>query len=399
MPRALEIQIDVTRLDRAVDSVRRLSAEVRGLGGGNGGGGGGGAGARPPGVLGLTPADMRRQLRLDREAGRGAFESRAITALRSTRFSAGGISPLVGRTADVLGMPTTGGAGLAFAGAAAGVAALAMATRAATENLNQFGEAMRLSGGTAADVAGIGRFGFRGAAGAGAAAGFVQRISVGGDPMAQMYAARYGLGGRLGRPFGQVNEAQTLRQGVEVLRGITDAEERLRVARVFQLESALKYLDISPQIERTLEAQRRLEEQIAGGDAVRAANDLDVSLEALGQSFRDLASVLLPPVIQGLTQVTNALNPAAYKGFSFRRLWENAMGGSDLPGGIDYQESMDRHTDALQRHADKMEDVALQPGIYGGGAGTSAAAPGGWSGDYLARQMQSGALGRGVPIR
>lgn len=100
MPRALEISIDVTRIDRAVDSLRRLSTETRTLSGGGGGGGGGGG----RGLIGPTRAEARAALNAgQQEAREAARESRhqfriADTAKRQAerefaQFSGGLLKP------------------------------------------------------------------------------------------------------------------------------------------------------------------------------------------------------------------------------------------------------------------------------------------------------------------
>lgn len=374
MPRALEIPIEVSGLDRAVGRLERLAQAVRNVPALNAGTGGGlpvlaGAGGAP--LSGAGAARVRPPR---------TFEQRFTTFVRSTRFGAGGgAMPLVGRTADLLGMPAAGMA--ALGGVTAALVGFGAAVKAAAEHLNDFGEAMRLTGGTAGDVAGMARFGFRGAAGAAAAGAFRERIST--DPMAQMFAARLGIRA-LPRPFGQVNEAATLNKAAEALAKMTDAEERLRTARELGLESALKYIDISPQLRHAIDQQAAFEENMLGG--AKAANELAVSTELLQNSWQDLMAVIATPVFKDL----------AYGFEKFAALFHGdfAEAFSD-----DTQANTQAIEDNTQAHKDTQQALKffLPPGQYGGGPLSNGAMPAGWSGDFLARQMETGALSKGLP--
>jgi hypothetical protein len=423
MPRALEIPIEVTRLDRAVDSVRQFSGSIRNVGTASET-----AAERASRSWGQAmqrigrdqerylrvsgPAQRLQRATLARDAalatgdegrifdanaavaratvglqrarrqqamtGGGSFMDRAIGVLSSTRVNLGGASPLIGQTARLLGIPMTGAAGLGFAGATLALGAFVAMLHTATQRLGQFGDAMRLSGGTAADVAGIGRFGFRGEAGAGAAEGFRQRIAT--DPMAQMFAARLGIRA-LPEPFGTVNNAALLNRAAEGLRRITDGEERLRAARVLGLESALRYIDVSPRLSAILDAQATFEERL--GKGAQSANELAVATETLSNSWQDLMGVLATPVIEGLADDLQSINEMLHGDFSSATQDKHAK-------------ALEDHTRAMREHADAMK-AFFQPGQYGGGHYSQNAMPTGWSGDFLARQMESGALSKGIP--
>jgi len=463
MPRALEIPIEVTRLDRAVDSVKQFSGSIRGVGTASETAAerasrswgramekiardqerylrvsgpaqrlqrataareaalGTGDEARifdASAAVARATVGLERARRQQARTGGGSALDRAIGVLNSTRFNAGPVSPLIGRTAELLGVQTTGAAGLGVAGAAAAVGAFTLAVKGAVERLNEFGAAMRLSGGSAGDVAGIARFGFTGAGGAGAAEQFRQRIAT--DPMAMMFAARHGIRA-LPEPLGTVNNAAVLKQGVDALRGITDAEERLRTARVFGLESALKYIDVSPRVNELLDQTVALEKNIAESGGARAANDLSVSLDTLGRRLGDLEAVALPGVINKLnelidtaarlsnrgsggaamdilSQQLNPFDPNFWRSKNpfNRQFWTGLpeQGGSDPQAK--HRDALEANTKALKEHQEAMR-AFFQPGQYGGGRYTQSGMPTGWSGDFLARQMESGALSKGIP--
>lgn len=449
MPRALEIPIEVTRLDRAQDSVRRLSSSIRGVGDASASSAerltsswtkaierigrqqeryltvsgpaqrleraqaarqaaiGAGDPARifdAEAAVARATVGMQRARRQQALTGGGGFLGRFTGAFASTRFNMGGVSPLVGQSLEALGVPMIGATGAGLAGAAGAVAAFVGALHIATSTLGDFGAAMRLSGGTAGDVAGMGRFGFRGAEGAGAAATFRERIAS--DPMAMMFANRLGVRA-LPRPFGAVNEAALLNRAAEGLAKITNAEERLRTERVLGLEAAERYIDLSPRLRAVLDSQAKLEEQFGGG--AKAANEYAIATETLQRQWQGLVAVMMSPAIVQLTELFERMSQAAAAvtggyagqiggqiGLSFLRqvpgigqiidLLSPFMGGGGGAGGA---------PGAPGAGGGRIRGV-IGPGQYGGAAGTM---PGGWSGDYLARNMESGALSRGMPVQ
>jgi len=407
MRRALEIPIEVTGLSRAQAAIRALGSAVAqaqargpaammaggdvqgglflanrlgiqaararrdaerewerfvatiGRGGGGGGAGGGGAGGG---------------------GGRGPA-ARLASLLYSTRLNLGSASPLVGRLMSAAGVPA-GPAGLVVGGGVAALAGFITAMRQATATVDAFGQAMRLTGGTAADVAGIRRFGGE----PGAAGAFRQRIAT--DPMAMMFAA--GLGVRaLPRPFGGTNEAALMQRAERQIAAMTNAEERLRYERELGLENVERYVNLSPALNNILDINQKNAEQL--GKNAAAANELTIASEQLTVAWQNLTA---PAAARGMGAIARNFESLAalLQGQGLGRALE-ILGG----GAPDQADATRENTKALDKNTQAI-GAYLQPGQYGGGPYSRAAMPGMWSGDYLARQAEQGALSRGIPV-
>jgi hypothetical protein len=232
--------------------------------------------------------------------GGGGFTDRAIGALSSTRLNLGPVSPLVGQAAEAFGIPAVGPFAAAIGAVSIAATGFAKAVQEASRNLNELGEAARLTGGGGRDVGQLGAFGLRGGAAAGAAAGFQGRIS-GGDPFATMIAQQHGFF-NLPRPFGDVNEAKGLAAALTYLRGIRDEGQRLREARVLGLEGELRYINVSERLYRLRQDQAVIEERLINSGAARGANELAIATETAKDAWSNLISDLGTPFVAGLAE-------------------------------------------------------------------------------------------------
>lgn len=349
-----------------------------------------------------------------------SFGSRLSTAVRSTRFGMGGVSPLVGRSLDVLGM---GEAAAPIAGLIGAFGTLAAVTRMAAEHLNELGSAARLGGGGAGDVGAATRFGFRGPDAANA---FRARLQ---DPMAQMFASRLGVPITPPEPFGTTNNTALLRTAAEGLSKITSGEERLRTARVLGLTDALRYIDVSARLGRVLDEQARIEKTLADPVYTRSANELSVASEAVSSSWAHLATALGQPFIdtaaEAATRLASATDGLAKwaqtqfgdagtsAGIKKSFFGGGPMGELERMLGIDTSKSIWDHlgltgggasgaagsetadnTNAL-RDLNHTFKTALT-GQTGGGPRARSIIPPAWTGQVLDRGLEAGAIRRGA---
>jgi hypothetical protein len=375
MPRGLEIPIAITGIDKAVDAIRKAGAETDKSG-----------------------KAMERALDQAARAGVRAFRQQQSARTAAEREWAGFTRSVQSQFSRGVAQETIAGQGPPPSRAAAGgffstgygalttvtgaLLGFAAAVRSATEALANLGAARLLTGGTAGDVAGLGRFGLVGPEAASAAASFRGRISS--DPMAMMYAARLGVR-ELPRPFGSANEAEPLGRALEQIKALKTQEDRLTYARALGQEQVVKYLEASPAVQAAVERQSQLEEKMIGSS--QAAADLAVQTELLGRAWTTFTGALAGSLARGgviddLQTLSDILQG--------RETWEHALYGSQ-------RDAVQENTDAVKQNTDAVKGAFLGPGQYGGGQYTNAAMPGGWSGDFLARQMETGALSKGLP--
>jgi hypothetical protein len=164
--------------------------------------GGGDAAARFDTEHGLLRA-QKAMAKAEREiAGPEAksFGQRALGALTSSRFGAGGLQPLVGQVAGLLGPEAT-----VIAGAAAGFAEM---MRQATERTREFTQAATVSGGRTGDIARLSAAGIGPGQAAGAAARLQEALSS--NPRAIMMAGRLGIEAQPDRMLADPNQAKLL---------------------------------------------------------------------------------------------------------------------------------------------------------------------------------------------
>ncbi len=382
---------------------------------------------------------------------------RLAKALMSTRFGMGGVSPIVGRSLDVLfpgihkavwspgakGLPTVpagpaGAAPTAGGGAAAGVmvaeallpVALAAtaaagsikmmdaAVEAATRELRQLRQAVAMSGGTTGEVSRLAGMGIPDIPGQSAA--LRERLAT--DPMAMAAGQRVGIGYQMPRPFGTANEAELLLKALEGLRQIRDAEEQLRVARALGLEGMIDQIRVSDDVWQAMKADAALRAQIANPAYQQAARDFDAELRRLQTNFKSLEMVVGQPVIalaadalavfnDGMRTAAAVIKPVSDLATKYRMEIVGVMVPivgfvdklSDLARSLGWLKDLDkkeeerRQEQALRENNERLRELsrAIEKGIWGGGARARSAMPAGWSGPFLEAVADKEALLRG----
>jgi hypothetical protein len=269
--------------------------------------------------------DARYQLsmaeeRLGRAMSRGSdnFAAKLAGVVSSSRISLGPgglpqIMPLVGRVAGLLGPEVAemlSPWGVAIGAAVTGLHVFAQEVGAAAGAAIRFGQAQTLSGGTAQEVSRLTSMGLDSSQIAPAAARLHERLSS--DPFAMAAGMRLGIGPQLPRPFGGVDEAGTLVRVVDALRGVTDQEERLQLARMLGAEELLKFTQISSRVWAAMKRDAETTRGVFDERTVQNARDLEAEITRYDnalQNFRgSLVKGALPGVVQDIDDFANALN-------------------------------------------------------------------------------------------
>lgn len=220
--------------------------------------------------------------------------SRFTSVLATSRFGAGGrlggLQPLVGRTAAALGVDAEalGPLGLA-AGALLGFTASVQRAAAAA---SEFGNARLMSGGTNAQIGALGAMGVPAGEIAGRAAALRERLST--DPYAMMFGGRVGLGPRLGRPFGNVNEAGDLQTGYQKLRNLrNNPDEQLRTARALDMDDQLNRLNVSDRYWNSQERSGRVSARVFDDRFQQDSRDFQSGMGTAGEGIKNVNGALI----------------------------------------------------------------------------------------------------------
>jgi hypothetical protein len=352
-----------------------------------------------PGLL-----DLFQELNTLMKAGHGAGGVAALSQVAPMLGGAGGMAAGGGALA-VLG-PV--GALLSVGLAGAGMAAKSFADSLATANrvLNEVGDAARTSGASLGQVGSLSALGVPTGDIASRAAGFREHISS--DPLARRTAQAAGLNVRPRDFGGPTNEAGELLKAYEQLRKMGEGEKQLRQARIWGLESDLKFINVSEDVARQQEMLALSLGKVADKDYTRAANDLAASADIYAKSLEllktSLAKPFIPGAIRGLQGASFGANvmargaervpglghaalaglaasvfgPAALLGvfgggnavqFGGEKVgkWLAGLPGmedriDDITGGKKQDPAEDEHTRAMREHAQ-----ALREGTFGGG--------------------------------
>ena len=244
----------------------------------------------------LSLARAQRAQDRARKAGQPAsFESRLETFVRSTRFGEG-VSPLIGRTLDLLPAqmaskigPLLGPIGIAAAGVAVAFEvvqrageALGTAIGQATARAIEFSSALSASGGTGRNVAALGAYGVPTHQIAAAAQALRDRLSS--DPIAIAFS-RTGM--LAPGAHGPTNQAEILQREIENLRTVGQTqgpEAQLRTARALGLEAFLDMANTSNRVWNEVQADIRAVGQVWKDQAlVQSVRDIQASARRLQQ--------------------------------------------------------------------------------------------------------------------
>lgn len=309
---------------RLVDAQQRLNrAKAAGVGGDR--------------LTDLEDMVKEAQRRVDRLAPKpeATASDRIAQAIMTTRFG-GGIMPLVGRSAQALGIenptasmsaalkkavpalgtPAGEGATAAvsrFAGAMGiaakvtvdtyramrqwGEAAVATAQRMA-DNGRAIASGRDVSGGSGAEAARLGALGMSGSD----ARALVDRITS--DPNARGAAGRLGVSA-VGGPYGTLDTAAVALKTLEALRKVKDAEEKLRLARLLGVEATLYQLRVSDMTFNAIKADAELQGRFYNARRQRDAAEFEASRKRYDDMKKMASDFASEPINQTVADVQN----------------------------------------------------------------------------------------------
>jgi len=304
-----------------------------------------------------------------------SFSSKLLNVLKSSRFGAGGLMPLVGQTAKAFG------AGPLLIVAAAGLVVKAFkemvtAAEEATATLTTLSYSTGSRGASLGALSGLSSA-LGGPAGVSSLSSSLQsRITS--DPFAMATAAQMGVF-NLPRPFGQIDEGKNLKTIIDRIRELP-FEGRVRTSRLLGIEGAEQALNLSKSQYEQSQNRGKLQERIFGDkETQEAVADFTQSLNDLGDSFKRVLGSLGKPFLKALTAFFNTLADILDK-ISELQDWLSKIGVS-VPGTEGTGTSADAHTDALNAntrtmaennvHLDRLN--ATIQGTYGRGERTERA--------------------------
>jgi hypothetical protein len=323
----------------------------------------------------------------------GAASSSVGLGGRLSALAATGGGAMLGRVA---GQALGGGAVAGMAGAAAGLVTaaagpLGLAVGAAgtaittfssllqdaSKSVGEFNRATTTTGGTAAQTAAIAAMGIAPGQQAGAAAQLREQLAH--DPIAIMMGQRAGVGFQLPRPFGETNEAkllETFQKGIRALVDTGKAEDALRVARVFNLESMVEEAMVSRRIRDARDADAQTQAEIYGRNAQtfrdfesqgnRAAAAFANLGVAIGGQFApavDRAMGQIAETVNGLANLVNRLNlDPTMKGTAWEGLYSRL---EEQQRQQNPQHAQDKNTAALNENTTALKNVSTGPRASG----------------------------------
>lgn len=316
-----------------------------------------------------------------------SFFDKLKGVITSSRFGAGGLMPLVGKTLDLLGVEAVA--------AAAAVKLLWDAAVNAAQSLTEFRQSMLTSGGSASETGRLGTIGR--ITGVDDPAGLSRSLSdalkdngAGSAAGSRLNIKDYGNG-----LSGPTDKAANLLRVLDTIGDrnvIKSDQEAIRLARALHVEQVLIYRDVSDTT-KEMGRQAALASTVAHGQgAGKDAAEFNAQMGIMSTWFDTLAtgigSSFLPQatgavelfgdIAHGLHNIytfakplidlTNNLSPLAL----YKRL-HDAAAAADAQLNKD---ATDRNTEALNKNT----DAALKQGTYGGGANARGAVPAAWGG-------------------
>lgn len=365
-------------LEQATAGVARQAQAAAAAGFGPGTGrGGGGVRPRPP----------------------DTFARRLTQLISTTRFGAGGVMPLVGRVAALGGAEMAGPIGMAIAA----VSAFTHVMNSATQSVGEFNRAATMTGGTAAQTAGIAALGIRPGEQAAAAAGLRQALSS--DPLAIMLSQRsLGIGQQMPRGYGQVNEAVLLQNFLKGLREMikTGREaEALELARAAGMEQYIDRLKVSNQLFKEQIRDAGMTTQLMEQNSA-AMREFQGEAGRVSSAFDDLKNSIAGQMAPEASKMAGDVADAIRAIIRFREAqldwikglpdWAKKLfGAPNLGEKSDPQDATQKNTEAINENT-----RAMKQGVLAGGPLTKGAVPEGIRGQLMDEQLKGAGLNLGV---
>ncbi len=238
------------------------------------------------------------------ERMRGGGPSAMETALRSTRFGAGPLSPLAGRTLDAVIGPAASKAAFGVAAKLAGPIGIALAaldvvkttgeelfklSQASAAATNALTSIQAQAGGSMLDAARLSGMGFLGASAQGAQA-FKDRITS--DPMAMSAAGRFGIHNLKGA-FGDQNLAAQYMKAIEETSKIEDESLRRRIATQLGIqEEVTRYSLLSENTKGAMRATAFVSSKVNDPEQQKAAAEFAAAVANESKARENLTGAI-----------------------------------------------------------------------------------------------------------
>jgi hypothetical protein len=352
--------------------------------------------------MNMQLSQQRAQAQVNRAMGVPApFGQRLNTWIRSTRFG-NGVSPLVGRTADLMGGGAQG-MGAAAGVAAAAIVGMAMAAKQARDYLTGLAGARNIAGGSFGSAAAATRIGaavgLTGGQVGQMARSTIESIAQGGT--AATYAMQYGVRAvpGMGDPSNKMDRFIRLVQGIA---NDPNEERARRAAQSLGIEEMLSLRDLTPETRAKVFKNMR---QVATKEDAQAAAEFNAQLGLVGDSFQRIAQKLGTPVLRiaaaGLERIANALdwmaeNARAVQAFVFGPIMQlvELLTGRKADTSSNKRNPIDENTDALNENTRALNGIRE---TFGGGDRARNAVPGAWQGkQFQERYMKQQAAAMGA---
>lgn len=351
----------------------------------------------------MALAQQRAQSQVNRAMGVPApFAQRFSTFVRSTRFG-NSVSPLVGRSIDLLGGGQSGGAAVGVAAAA--LIGMALAAKQARDNLLGLAGIGNTAGGSLGSASTASRIGaavgLSGNQVASAARSVIEGIANGG-PSAN-YAAQYGVRAvpGMGDPSNKIDRF------IQLIKGIANDpnEERARrAAQSLGMEEFLNLRNLSP------ETRAKVLKNVKPPSKadVQAAAEFNAQIGIIGDSFQRIVTRIGNPVLRVAAAVIDKIadsmdylaeNAHIVQAFVLGPLLdlvELVTGRKiDRSGGSNNTKSpIDRNTDAVNENTKALNNARE---VFGGGDRARSAVPQAWrSRQFQDRYMRAQAAAMGA---
>lgn len=345
MPQAFQINLTVSQLTQSVRALKQvgdqyksiadLSKQIKGSGFGGGTGSGAATAAGTPSGAALMrqqAADLRAQAGLIRaqasldraQAGPGGRQSVAgalNTFVRSTRFGAGGVQPLVGRGVDVGAALLRQGGHSAAAGlvsklagpitlgvtlVATGLKYLWEELQGASQHIHGISASAGSSGGSSGQVAYLSAMGMPAGSLAAIAAQFRETQRNDGYAMAQ--SQRLGIAMPAPHQLGGVNQNNltNLTAALVAIRKLGTEEEKLQAMRIFHLEEFTHLLKISDNVMGQMAVDAKFAQMTITPHAQKVSADFEAGKGRLGANLQTAKDALALPAMEKLADAMNA---------------------------------------------------------------------------------------------
>ena len=328
------------------------------------------------------------------------FMTSLRTFIRSTRFGAGGVSPLIGRGMDLLtsgtGMsPKVAGAlSVAAVGAGVAITALTKAAKFAADGLMDFSNLRYSTGSTygqASQLKGIGMA-------LGLDMGGLSRTLATADYTAQ---SRLGISNPMGGTYyGNLNEGADLLRAIEALRKMSEPDA-IRSARAAGLEGVLPLRDLNEGEWQQL--KKSMEDMKPSAQDTSAAMKYNVEMAKMTTELQKLATSTLPLVTAGIRLLNGGvINDYLINPLSNTKLGKYGGGANPFGTRFDHAPKVNEpHTVALNENSKALKELAIKMDgmrrdLFGGGERAKGALPAGQRGEMMRQSLRADGLKLGA---